>query len=187
MKKNVLLDFDGVILDMLSSLEKILDNMGYRFIKENVATYNFNGEIGVPKEVVYKWLNSEECFLGETFYPRARQAIEDLKQVANIHAYTMVPDNEVILQFRNNMIGELGLRGKCYTVPKDVPKSLDVDAVFEDCIETLELFVPYTDVKKYIINQTYNQKSSKPYSGLWGWEIRADDFYDAVQKYINAA
>ena len=50
--RRVLLDFDGVIVDMLGSLQRTLSAEGISFNPEGVETYDFHGSIGCDRQKV---------------------------------------------------------------------------------------------------------------------------------------
>ena len=62
MKKRVLLDIDGVVLNLVEGVRILLERDGITFYPENVVSYNFNGDIGCEKTKVYAKFNDPELY-----------------------------------------------------------------------------------------------------------------------------
>ena len=62
MSKLVLLDIDGVIVDMLEGIHRVLFEEGVTFFPENVETYNFHGDIGCPRTKVFETFSNVKTF-----------------------------------------------------------------------------------------------------------------------------
>lgn len=192
MPKIALLDFDGVILDFPNALKDYLATKCINFKPENIESYNFNGDIGCTKKVVYEAINDAKLYSYLDFYEGAYLALEKLKSFVKVVAYTSVSSADGLSNLRNALISGLDLEGFAYIGGHNKKieaisdyDNADVDAVFEDCLETLEAWCSKPNVKLFLIKQTYNCKTDENKSSpLWDRVVICENFVDAVDKYI---
>lgn len=174
--RKVLLDFDGVLINMLDSLRRTLADEGLAFKPEKVETYDFHGDIGCDRENVLRCLNHIAVYSNAGFYDGAEDAVRELRGVAEVHAYTSVPPNPFVMSVRSKLIDTLGLKGQIYVGEKPVLGGFD--ALFEDCADTVRKYEGSLDV--YLINHTYNlneQFGEKVY--------RFNSFVEAVKSFCS--
>lgn len=190
--KNVLVDLDGVMVDMCGAVKEFLNRRGKDLIIENITKYNFSGDIGCDRSDVFEALNRVETFQLAKYYEGAVDALKRLQTVANTTAYTGVPASLFIIAHRNQQIRELHLNGealfgkKGFTTGSKGVVEGSWDAVFEDSLDTLKAWENEHDVKLFLINHSYNSELNNPeYSSLWERVIRCENFADAVDKYIE--
>lgn len=180
MRRKVLVDMDGVCLDLLSALKQNLPD----FIPENVDTYDFQGDIGVDRKEVYCMLSRLVLFNAEKPYDGAKDACRRLIEVADAYAYTLVPPNPMIITTRNMQIAELGLLGSASVAKKEVCDGYC--AIFEDNVDVLLDFAKRDDkMLLYLVKHRYNRPelydSSVPYERF----ICCDSFSDCVDDFIR--
>ena len=183
--KKACVDMDGVTLDFLGALSKVLLKDGIDFDQSSVVTYNFST---LPKDLrkrIYDEINHFRLYHEESFFPDVIDAISLLKEHCHVEAFTKVPPNPMILTCRNNQIESLGISGKACVSKKVLPT--DADVVFEVCAEKLLSLEGYDNTIMYLIDYPYNQQSNIDSSNpLWKRIIRVSSFYEAVKDYISS-
>ena len=151
----ILVDFDGVLIDMLKSLKVCLAKRGISFIPENVETYAFDGDIGCSKEVVYDCLKSKPLFSNLYWYDGAVTSLFRLKEKHDVWAYTCA--NENVAGLRQSVIDMLGLEGECY-VGFDKPYIGDADVLIEDDPNRCQTWLDNgTGALIILVDQPYNR------------------------------
>ena len=174
--RRVLLDFDGVIVDMLGSLQRTLSAEGISFNPEGVETYDFHGSIGCDRQKVYDCLDHRAVYAGAQFYNGVEDSLEKLKNHAEVYCYSSVVPNPFVMLVRQHLIKDIGIKGDLYVGEKPV---LDgYDALFEDCPEVVERYRGRTDV--YLIDHTYN-KNVQTGNGI----ERFSTFVEAVESFCS--
>lgn len=142
----VLIDIDGVCLDMMSAIRK----RDSRFTPEGMLSYDFKkGNIGIQRDDVFKYLSERETFLEEKPYDGVEQALSS-GNVSYV-GYTSVPQH--ITDIRVKQMEELGIdeyiifsNEKLY-----VP---NFDYVIDDCPFVLEKF---PKEQRVLITHCYNE------------------------------
>lgn len=170
--RRVLVDLDGVVVDMLSAIKKFIPS----FKPENVTSYSFDGDIGCDKKEVFDLMKSHEVFEAQGYYEGALEAMQSLKKYVKVVPYTLLPVNAYIAMARERQLRELGLPVSVYFGKKSSPAGYD--AVFEDNYSQLIQFDDST--KLFMINHTYNMAED-----CRGRIIRCENFPDAVKKYLG--
>lgn len=170
----VLMDFDGVLLDSLGTLEYLIPG----FDSSQVDTYDFQGNIGVPREEVFKTLYSRRYYESVRPYNETKEAL-DILRGAGITAipYTEVPPNPILMTIRNHTITELGMKGSVHVKTKHGKPLVDgVVAVFEDSPANLERWLGRDNVRLYLIDHTYNRDTNS--------YIRCKNIKEAVERFL---
>lgn len=186
MKKRVLLDIDGVVLNLVEGVRILLERDGITFYPENVVTYNFNGDIGCEKTKVYAKFNDPELYKVMPFMDSSKEAVDLLKRHCDVYVYTAATNNPEVIKMRKQFINKLGLKGQVYIDRKPVLDGFD--ALFDDCLGVHKTWIEDgANIKHFLINATYNQKieANASYDQIWDQLIRCDNLMDAVQKYIK--
>ena len=199
----VCVDFDGTLLDFGGAIKNYLAKDGITFYPENVKYYDYsNSDIGCNRELLYKAFYTDEFYEYLKLYEGVIDAIELLKTVEDVHAYTGAVNMESVYNRRLNLIRKLGLKGKPYTAPPvehyialtepclkggdTKPVIKEANAVFDDCVGVLyNWYMNGSDAKLYLIDAPYNQEESDT-EGIIDWSkiIRCSSFSDAVNKYL---
>lgn len=179
-RQSVLVDFDGVIINLLGSVTEILAERGITFDENKVTSYKFDGDIGCEKKLIYALFNDVDTFKRAIPYNGAISALIRLKQHVDVHPFTCVADNEEIFTCRTKLIKDLGFNSHVTTpyVGLNKPIMNGYDAIFEDDpIMAGEYAKIGTQV--YLIDHTYNRCLD------FNNYIRCGNFVDAVNKYLS--
>lgn len=178
-RQSVLVDFDGVIIDLLGSVSKILSERGISFNENNITSYKFDGNIGCDKQIVYALFNDVDTFKRAIPYTDALEALSKLKLYANVNPFTSVADNAEIIEYRSGLINLLGFNGTIDTpFVGQKPLLSGYNAVFEDDPYIAEAY-SNSGVKTYLIDHTYNRDVNNENI------VRCRNFSDAVSKYLS--
>lgn len=184
--KKVCLDIDGVVLNLLEGLKIYLSKKGITFYPENVITYNFGGDIGCDKKVIYKAFSDVNFYSNLEFFDGAVEAIKKLRSKVIIQTYTTVSDIPEIYALRENLCKSLGLVGLPFT--KNKPVINDIDAVFDDCLSVHKDWIENnSSAKLYLIDASYNQKVKENESSFHYWAdiTRCKNLNEAVDLYLK--
>ena len=170
-----LVDMDGVCTDLLGRIEMIYPS----FRKENVETYDFHGDIGVERSLIFDLFKKEWFFNGMQYYPGVESACKKLESVCDAYVYTTVPNNEAIVDIRSQQARALGLDGDVFVADKPVLKGYTV--LFEDCIDNINQYLSSKDDSTfiYLIDHTYNKGISDERV------VRMLDFSSAVDDFVE--
>lgn len=184
--RKVCLDIDGVVLNLLEGLKIYLSKQNITFYPENVITYNFGGNIGCSKGVIYNAFQDIDFYRNIPFINGSVEAIDRLKQKVIVQAYTTVVDIPEIYQLRSSLCKELGLEGVPYLGNKPVVS--DADAVFDDCLGVHKDWIKdNSSAKQYLIDAPYNQKIKENELSFPHWNnvIRCKNLSEAVDLYLK--
>lgn len=177
--EKVLVDIDGVIVNLMEGLRQVLSEKGITFNIEGIDTYNFKGNIGCDRSEVFAAMEDVRTFEKSPMYEGALEALEKLKTITIVEAYTKVSNSE-IYNHRNEFIKNYGLTGMPYI--GDKPIIDNVSSVFEDCQSNLEKWID-TDADLYLIDyHNYNKNISNK---LANRIIYCKSFSEAVDKFIK--
>lgn len=182
--KKVLMDFDGVYYDLMSSIKHQLKKDGYNFVIENIKTYDFQGDIGCPQDVVLKQLKNPEVFGSSKPYLGATQSLEKLKKVVEVHAYTSSGSSNEVAKTKDKQIKELGICGKAIVGKKSLVEDNEVVAIFDDNVEVLKTWMDKPSVMFFLIKQPYNVSINSKLLKRPNLFL-CDSFSDAVDKFLN--
>lgn len=179
-RQSVLVDFDGVIINLLGSVKEILAERNITFNENNITSYKFDGNIGCDKKEVYALFNDVDTFKRAIPYNGAISALTRLKQYVNVHPFTCVANNEKIFTCRSKLIEELGFNSHVTTpyIGLDKPIKTGYDAIFEDDPTIAEKYAKI-GTQVYLIDHTYNRDLG------FNDYIRCGNFVDAVNKYLS--
>ena len=173
--RKALIDIDGVVLDMLGALKERIPE----FKPENVETFDFGGNIGCSRDVVYQALRNIETYRKERLYAASFEALSALKSAGVVcYGYTSMPEDAELLGYRNFVLRWLELKGSCFVDEK--PLLHGYDALFEDCPSVIQKYYNMPDMHIYLIDHTYNRNET-----FCGNVIRRDNFFDAVVDYLK--
>jgi len=166
----VLIDLDGVVLDMCGAIAAKVPG----FNPDLVTDYNFKCPCGAEYRDIKKALCSLSTFEVQNPY---KGAIAGIRKLINAgvepYAYTEVAPH--ILSYRNIQIKMLNLLGEAYLLG-DKPVNLDgYAAVFEDNPANLKQWT--NGITKYIIDRPYNKR----YSGA----LRFADLSISVDHFLR--
>lgn len=183
--KKVLLDFDGVVYDMLDALKTVLAKQNIQFNPQNMTSYNFDGDIGCNKQDIYKQFSNVAVFKAQRMYPLAETAVYMLKSIVNVEAYTGTSKNELIIKERQRQIDKLGVVGTPLTYEDasigNKKALIGYDALFEDSVQTMKNWFD-TDTKLFLIKHNYNIEEALKYKDRL---IICEDLFDAVSRYAK--
>ena len=183
---NVCVDIDGTVLDFHEGLRRRLAELGHTFIPENCLDYDFNGEIGCDKQVIFDLFKTdEELYYQLPFLDESREAVALLlEQGDTVYGYTASVENKNIFNHRERFVEELGMIPRVYVGRKPV---MDADALFDDCLGVHKCWVrANSKAKLYLINQVHNQVTEENKDDpIWQHVIRCNSLMDAVQMYLK--
>lgn len=175
--KRVVVDVDGVLLDIHSALEKQLQAQGYDFSMSRVLTYDFNKSLpqdkvpdwlinsdkgyefflNVPRSKIFEELGNVELFKTADFYEDAIQEIKDM--VLSHNAQVIISTQSFTEEIANVKKERLLDRLAGYPIEyKDFigdSKGIieEADYVIEDCISNIDMY----DCHKVLVSKPYNQ------------------------------
>lgn len=171
----VLVDVDGVIVNILDGIRMRAYHDGLTFIPSNVSSYSFDGDCGIPKKIIFRYLSENKTFEMAPMYSKVCDALTLLGRVYTPVAYTSVPDH--CKQSRDDLLTRLGFKEKLiYNGSK--PYISDACALIEDNPSALEQFIE-EGFKGYLflIDHTYNRNFNvSQYKNCF----RVEDLYSAV-------
>lgn len=176
----VLVDIDGVVVNILDGIRKRACADGLTFTPSNVSSYAFDGDCGVPKETIFRYLNENETFEQSPMYAKVSDALALLGRIYTPVAYTSVPDH--CKQSRDSLLTSLGFREKLiYNGSK--PYISDAFALIEDNPSVIKQFSE-EGFRGYLIliDRTYNRDFSvSQYKNCF----RVEDLYSAVLQLYS--
>lgn len=178
----VLLDFDGVVTDLNTAIKNQLKKENINFNISNIKKYNYSGDIGCDRKFIFSAMANPETYVALPFYQGAKEAITLLKKYTDVYAYTGSIKDTKISKQREQLIADLGLKGKVYFEEK--PIFTGYDALFDDCLAVHQKW-QFENIKHYLINQPYNQEVNNPeYDDIYPQLIRCSSLLAAVKKYL---
>lgn len=203
MEKTVVIDIDGVLLDIMTPLEASLHRLGFsEFRGDNVLTYDWNRSfgqqngcpapvLGVPLEAIYSELGDVSLFkkavwdkasleliksLATSYKGRLRFVIYSLSFTKDISDYKRQVCTEEFKGYDN--ISFVAVNGK------DKKAYPNADAVVEDCLDNLNMYPD--SCLKIIRHWAYNQeKYNSDYRELFPKCKRAGTTYQAINLACN--
>lgn len=186
MSKLVLLDIDGVIVDMLEGIHRVLFEDGITFFPENVETYNFHGDIGCPRIKVFETFSNVKTFEYAPLYPNVVPWLKKLCCCMRVEPYTLVKEQPEIIENRKSLLKSLGLDPIVYTSGTK-PYRPDVDFLFEDCLETCAEWLKNGFTGEiFLIDHTYNRDIPEEFSNLdWSHVHRCSTFISACEECLT--
>lgn len=186
MRKHVLLDIDGVVLNLLEGLRKVLAKQGFVFIKENVEDYSFHGDIGCERERIFAEFNKKDVYEASPLYDGVDLYIKKLLCCVDVEPFTVVQDYSEVVEARENLLVSLGLNPIIYK-GRTKPYRPEADALIEDCLETcIDWLERGYEGEIYLIDHTYNRNIPAEYKELVESRIvRCNGFIDAVERCIT--
>lgn len=184
----ILIDIDGVCLDMTSSIRDELKVKGIDFNPSDIIRYNFDGISTDIKSEIYKLFDSKNLYMNQLPYQRVLKAIQLLKDNnISFRAYTSV-SKPYLLDTRVTQCKALGFKKySIYTCDKPIIQNYDI--LIEDCLKNITEWIEagMSDVKFLLIDQPYNQEVHNKDFKYWDKVIRCKDLYDAVKNYVICA
>lgn len=180
-----LVDIDNTVVDMCGALRDYLALQGYTFIPENCIRYNFDGDVGVDKSIIFPTLKKPEMFELLQIYDGVVEAIDLLKEHCRVVAYTGTPDYSTLRKQRAILCDNLGF-DEIMMFDYKKPVFNEVDVIFDDCLDVHKDWFLNANVTQYLINQPYNQEIHNDYSSsFWKKVIRCENFKEGVLHYLN--
>lgn len=177
MRGKVLVDLDGVVVNLYEGIRRTLANEGIQFDYTKIEDYDFNGDTGCDSSKVRSLLRHKECYERSVFYDGAVEAINKLKEVVDVYGYTLCPPNPFIMVYRQNQMKQLGVLGDMYIDEK--PILMGYDAVFEDRPDLLLKYAESGCSGLYMIEQSHNKGANI------GNNIKVmKDFPSAVEDFL---
>lgn len=176
----VLVDIDGVILNTMDGIRMRAYKDGLTFIPSNVLSYSFDGDCGVPKKTIFRYLKENETFEQSPMYSKVLDALALLGRIYTPVAYTTVPDN--CKQSREDLLTRLGFKERLI-YSGDKPYISDAHALIEDNPSAIKQFIE-EGFKGYLllIDHTYNRDFDvSQYKNCF----RVEDLYSAVLQLYS--
>ena len=169
----VAVDFDNTLYDLLSRVEEYLSDKGITFKKDNVVGYGFEGDIGCSKEEVYASFEDPEFFEGLKLFDGTRQALNELKEVAEVFAYTLGCDAGYDIRMRQ--ITSVGLR-KYMPFREKKPYIKGFDVLIEDNPKVVAMWRKAGfEGTIYLVDYPYNKHIDSKMA------VRVSSFSEAVE------
>lgn len=194
-QKQIVIDVDGVLLDIHKEMEHIMQKKGYtNFYMQNVRTYDLNKscpeyELGAPRDLIMEEFHKTPVFDNAKWDMDAIRMINNLADTGLCHiiiysaSFTenikRCKEKMLITMLHKNNI-ELKLVGA------EKQPILTADAVIEDCIDNLYPYPATTQC--YLINKPYNRLETNPDKKdlLTAPHLtRCKDACEALQRFLN--
>jgi 5'(3')-deoxyribonucleotidase len=182
----VCVDIDGTTMDFHKALQIRLRELGHTYYPERCIDYNFNGDIGCDRNLIFDLFDDEELYRRLPFYENAKKAISMLlEQCDTVYGYTASVAAENIFNQRKELVEELGMIPRVFVNKKPVME--DADALFDDCLGVHRCWVNAgSHAKLYLINQQHNQMTEENKDDpIWNSVIRCNSLFEAVQMYLR--
>lgn len=177
--KTVVIDMDGVLLDVHPLLEKLLCEKGYKFSMQNVLTYDFNKSLknppaslvslgfgkktnylGIKRDDIYSLFNSPSLFMDSPFYAKAILRLKELCKTRGVHVIIWTEANNDRVKNTKKCMLESVLAGYDYEFYCSVGESKkaveDADYVIDDSPFALDLYRS-SKCKKFLVDKPYNK------------------------------
>lgn len=180
----VCVDFDGTVLDFHQGLKRRLAQLGHDYHPEKCIDYNFNGDIGCDRALIYKLFTDVELYRQLPFFVDSEAAISMLLERCNtVYGYTASVAEPTIFKERTELVEKLGMTPKVFVGKKPV---MDADALFDDCLGVHRCWVNAgSKAKLYLIAAPHNQVTEENKDDpIWEHVIRCDSLFEAVQMYL---
>lgn len=147
----VLLDIDGVVMDILSAIQRLNSD----FMPHEVYRYDFteSPNMGIPRSEVLSIIGSQDVFRVQAPYAYALLGVHEMKELdIDLIPFTAVPKD--CFYIRRRQLDNLGLYGGyIYNVKDDKPVIEDVDFIIEDNPTELD---KYPLEKRICLSRNYN-------------------------------
>lgn len=156
-EKIVLIDIDGVCLDLIESLDVYFKKNGFPETNlREIQYYNFQDVTGVTQQDCFTACRTcPEVFAREKVLNGVTEAISLLKEQGYCpFAYTLVNTPE-IYNIREEQIKALGFTEYLIATTKPKPVIKEAIALFDDCLDNHKLY-PDFSVYHGVINASYN-------------------------------
>lgn len=176
----VVIDVDGVLLDVHTELEKRLRNLGYDFGMDRVLTYDFNKSLSqdrvplwlmetdngydfylnVPRSVIFEELANVELFKKADFFEDAIEKVKELSKLPNVQVViaTQSFTEDIAIIKRERLIEKL--KGVSIEYIDFIGSNKGIvegaDYVIEDCIDNLDMY----SCSKVLVSKPYNQREN---------------------------
>ncbi len=183
--RKVCVDVDNTILAFHDGLKIFLAEKGVTFYPEKCIDYDFNGEVGCDKSIIFDSLKDPRLYELLPFLEDAEAAVRLLTEHCDVQAYTCPHANPEIFRQRTAFVESLGMTPNVFAGKKPVFE--DVDALFDDCVGVHKTWMRANSrAKLYLIN-SYNNlvREENKDDPIWERVIRCDSLMDAVRKYLN--
>lgn len=170
--RTIVVDVDGVLLDVHTALEEKLKSMGYSFEMTDVLTYDFNRsldssiqapDLGVPRDVIFKCLSDVDIFRSASIDMQAVNLIKEQVKSGRVEfiIYTQSYNSDISAEKCKRLFS---LFDGCDAVKiksfvgehKPTLDSVDVSAVIEDSLENIRGYSE--SALSYLIDKPYNQR-----------------------------
>ena len=191
----VLVDIDGVIMDLHTELENRVRDSYSDFSMKDVVTYNFNKDngkdFGSMRGYILKLLNVPDIYLKSKPFKDGVSALKKLMDREGIE----VTISSLAGEYNKNTLEIAGIKAKqmCELfegckfsldiVVGDSKQVYDADFVIDDCAEYLQEYSKKEGVVKYLTNKSYNTERYYPQSKDF---VRVDSLADAVNDILNS-
>lgn len=183
----VLLDIDGVVLDLLKPIETyLLQNKGISVDLSGFKFYNFSDIDATVRKEIYACFNEEEVYKMQQYIGDAYKAVQLLKKVTEVRGYTKVAPIERLIRLREAQMMHMGIIGDIFNIDDNKKTYLGVEAIFEDCPENIRGYIN-TGTQIYMIDHSYNRQAElNRIGGIKESDfIRKRSLLSAVEAYIN--
>ena len=193
----VLVDIDGVIIDLHSELEKRVRERYTDFSMKDVVTYNFNKTRGksldTERSYIFKLLNEPSVFANAQPYLAGVEALKKLMDFPNVQ----VTIASLAGSYSRNTLEIAGIKmrqmkelfgNSNYSLDiiiGDTKSIYKVDYVIDDSMEYLEKYLSNT--KGYLVDKSYNTEifypSSKGVSRVESLEDAVNEITKDIEGY----
>lgn len=182
--KTVLIDVDGVLLDIHSELARRLRALGFNFEMRRVLTYDFNKSLpqelypawltdtsngvgdyclNAPRNIIFDILGDTKLFEESKFYPKAISSVKELcRKGFDVCIYTQSFTDEIafVKQIRLQMVlNDVNYRFVSVVGNNKPAIGHSVSYVIEDCPNNLFY---YSGAELYLLRKPYNSLKYNP-------------------------
>lgn len=195
----VLVDIDGVLIDLHSELEKKVREKYTDFSMKDVVTYNFNKTRGksldTERSYILKLLNEPSVFANAQPYLAGVEALKKLMDFPNVQ----VTIASLAGSYSRNTLEIAGIKmrqmkelfgSSNYSLDiiiGDTKSIYKVDYVIDDSMEYLEKYLSNSNTKGYLVNKSYNTEifypSSKGVSRVESLEDAVNEITKDIEGY----
>lgn len=208
------IDFDGVIFNLMASIEITVYNLkGIRFKRENILTYDFNKSLdarkvdkdllnpesafGVSREFIFSLMGDSSIYTHNCYYNGFKKAIMELSRHIPVVVYSYcLSDN--MASAKATLFEDLfrGLSNVYYCTASNGGNGFkaaypDAKYVIEDSLANIDTYLKEDNTfeqgrkRLYLIDQTYNQERYNPdYSLVFSRARRVASVVDAINHII---
>ena len=204
------IDFDGVVYDLMYSVEIYLHtHEGLHFKRENVLTYDFNkslddtfckGEfidiptsLGVSRDRIFSAMADPEVYAFDTYCSGVKEAIENVSDIVPVVIYSYCLSDDMVYakaKLFESCFG--GMPNVYYCVTSDRVKDTYPNALYvvEDSIENLDKYILDNNIAVsgigtglYLVDQSYNQELyNQRYASSLKHFVRVSSCVDALER-----